>query len=150
VVSPPSRQTSVAPSVTATSTISAAAIAVGDRAADRAARPRRAVADIGHHLGEQRQLGADNGSLSTTHCLVVAPIATCSPSSRMKRGPESARCRSAASAAPAASPSAAPASARRRSRARRRRPRAARRPRRCRRPRIFKWSRLHRLRTTRR
>ena len=34
-------------------------IAVGERAADRAARPRRRMPDERHHLGEQRQLGPD-------------------------------------------------------------------------------------------
>ena len=106
-------------------------IGVGERAADRPPRPRRRMADMRHHLGKQRQLGADQRIVfdrilpgggadrrSRRHCRGCTRVPGC------------ARCRSAASAAPAASPSAGPASARRRSAARRRRPRARRRPRR--------------------
>ncbi len=107
-------------------------IAVGERAADGAARARRGVADERHDLGEQRQLRAHHRiALDRASAWWWRRSRPHRPRRGRRQDPECARCRSAASAARAASPSAAPASGRPRSGARRRRRRAARRLRRC-------------------
>ena len=90
-------------------------VAVGERAADGAARPRRGMADKGQRLGQQRQLGPhqrivlDNVLLGRRadgdRVALVADIGKAGNARDVDQP---------ASAAPAASPSAAPASGRRR------------------------------------
>ena len=58
-------------------------VAVGQRAADRAAVAHLRVADLAGRVGQQRHLAWSRSDVSTSRWRVSAPMATWSPASRM-------------------------------------------------------------------